>query len=72
MSGRALALKLAGFHENFKVLYMSGYTERILAGFGVMTSDETFIQKPFTEDALMAAIANSLHGLAAAARAHLG
>jgi PAS domain S-box-containing protein len=72
MSGRELALKLAGIHEHFKVLYMSGYTERILAEFGVMTTDESFIQKPFTESALMEAIAGILHGLAAAARAQPG
>ena len=57
MNGRELYEKAAETFPSMKVLYMSGYTDNVIAHRGVLDEGVQFIQKPFT-----------VHGLAAKAR----
>jgi CheY-like chemotaxis protein len=52
MSGRDLADRLAPFHREMRVLYMSGYADDAILHHGVLEADMGFIQKPFSRDAL--------------------
>jgi CheY-like chemotaxis protein len=52
MSGRDLASRLAASHAETRVLYMSGYTDDAVVLHGVLAADVSFLQKPFTIDAL--------------------
>lgn len=48
MNGRELADKLTADHAGLLCLYMSGYTENILAHKGILREDVQLLQKPFT------------------------
>jgi PAS domain S-box-containing protein len=52
MSGRELAEQLQASRPDLKVLYMSGYTNDVIARHGVLDSAIAFLQKPFTPDSL--------------------
>jgi len=52
MSGRDLAERLKSMRPKLKVLYMSGYTDDMLAHHGVLEADVILLQKPFAPDAL--------------------
>lgn len=52
MSGRHLAESLKEVRQDFKVLYMSGYTDDAIVHHGVLEKGMNFIQKPFTIDGL--------------------
>ena len=47
MSGKELAQRLPAGSEGFKTLYMSGYTDEIVAREGILEAGVAFIQKPF-------------------------
>ena len=53
MNGRALHESLAAKWPELKVLYMSGYSENVIAHHGALNPDVHFIQKPFSVDAFM-------------------
>jgi PAS domain S-box-containing protein len=52
MSGRDLVRKLTAKHPHLRVLYMSGYTDNVIASGGVLEPGLAFLQKPFTPAAL--------------------
>jgi two-component system, cell cycle sensor histidine kinase and response regulator CckA len=47
MNGPQLAQKLAAENPGLKILFMSGYTDNIIAQMGVLDIDKEFIKKPF-------------------------
>jgi CheY-like chemotaxis protein len=53
MNGSVLANKLMSAGRVKHVLYMSGYTENIIARFGVLNEGIELIQKPFTAEELI-------------------
>jgi len=52
-SGRELARRITGRHPQTRVLYMSGYTDNVLAQGGVLEAGLSFLQKPFTPGVLV-------------------
>ncbi|MES1257019.1 MAG: ATP-binding protein, partial [Acidobacteriota bacterium] len=52
MSGGELAHHLRKKNPHVRVLFMSGYTDDMIASHGVLSGDTQLIQKPFTADAL--------------------
>ena len=52
MNGRELASRLRSIRPGMKVLYMSGYTDEVLAFHGIEHPEMAFIQKPFTNPEL--------------------
>lgn len=53
LSGRQLAEHLTSSHQDVKVLYMSGYTDNVIAHHGGLNPKNAFIQKPFTSETLL-------------------
>ncbi len=60
INGKDLRDKVIAERPNLKVLFMSGYTDNVIARHGILEGDVNFIQKPF-----------SIKGLAAKVRAVL-
>ncbi len=52
MDGKNLLDRMAVYYPGVKVLFMSGYTDDVIAHRGVLYEDANFIQKPFTAYAL--------------------
>jgi PAS domain S-box-containing protein len=53
MNGRTLAEKLVAARPELRVLYMSGYTDDVIAHSGVLEAGTLLIEKPFTAVALL-------------------
>jgi PAS domain S-box-containing protein len=51
-SGRELAEELTGLRPGLKVLYMSGYTDEVIARHGIGQDDAALLPKPFSPEAL--------------------
>jgi PAS domain S-box-containing protein len=51
-SGHELAKRITTRHPRTRILYMSGYTDNVLALEGVLETGVSFLQKPFTPGAL--------------------
>ena len=47
MNGKELYEHVAAYHQDIKVLYMSGYTQNVIAQQGVVNESDNFIHKPF-------------------------
>ena len=56
MNGKTLYNAVSEACPDLKVIYMSGYTEDVIAHHGVLDADVNFIQKPFSMDDLNAKI----------------
>jgi PAS domain S-box-containing protein len=52
MSGRELADELKALRPDLKVLFMSGYTDDVIAQHGILDLATEFLQKPFTHETL--------------------
>jgi PAS domain S-box-containing protein len=61
MNGRDLLVKIAAKRPDIKVLYMSGYTENVIAQHGVMEEGIALIQKPFSIKTLAAKVREVLN-----------
>lgn len=48
MSGGKLVKELTSLHPNIKVLFMSGYTDNVIADQGILELNAGFLQKPFS------------------------
>jgi two-component system cell cycle sensor histidine kinase/response regulator CckA len=57
LSGPELVTRLAPLRPEMRVLYMSGYTDRRLAGRGFSEKDNLIIRKPFAPDELREMVA---------------
>jgi CheY-like chemotaxis protein len=56
MSGRDLARRISAQSPQTRVLYMSGYTDNVIAEGGVLEAGMSFLQKPFSPRALAAKV----------------
>jgi two-component system cell cycle sensor histidine kinase/response regulator CckA len=52
MSGRETAARLSSVRSDLKVLFVSGYTDEAIVHHGVLPSDVSLLQKPFTAGSL--------------------
>ncbi len=52
INGGELAERLVGLRPEIKVLYMSGYTDKVIAQHGVLDPGTNFLEKPFTPNGL--------------------
>ena len=52
MNGRQLADRMALVRPEMRVVFMSGYTDRIMSKDGVLDSSVAYLQKPFTSEQL--------------------
>ena len=56
MGGKELFTRIVKTHPEVKVIYMSGYTDNMIAHHGVLDKGTAFLQKPFTIQALTAKV----------------
>src|SRR4029077_4777264 len=66
MSGRDLAKHLTTCRPEMKVLYMSGYTNDLIAQYGVLDPDTMLLEKPFTLRSLLTKVHQALQSQAKA------
>jgi PAS domain S-box-containing protein len=62
ISGREVADQLAPARPEMKVLYMSGYTDDTIVRHRILDSDVSYLQKPFTPEALLLKVREVLYG----------
>jgi two-component system cell cycle sensor histidine kinase/response regulator CckA len=62
MSGKELSERIAASGPRLKTVYMSGYTDQIIARRGVLEEGEAFLQKPFGRDELVRTVREVLGG----------
>ena len=62
MNGRDLFARLSAQYPDLRVLFMSGYTDNVIAHQGVMDPDVSFIQKPFSVQGLAAKVRAVIDG----------
>jgi nitrogen-specific signal transduction histidine kinase/ActR/RegA family two-component response regulator len=56
MSGRALAEALSPQRPEMRVIYMSGYSDGVIAKHGIVNAELAILRKPFSKDALMRSV----------------
>jgi two-component system cell cycle sensor histidine kinase/response regulator CckA len=66
LNGRALAEALMAEHPGLKVIYMSGYTDDVIAHSGVLETGVILLEKPFSALALLGRVRQALGEHAAA------
>ena len=62
MNGKDLAERITAFDPEMEVLYMSGYTDNIIAEQNILRGDVHFLSKPFEGDILAAKLRDVLGG----------
>jgi two-component system cell cycle sensor histidine kinase/response regulator CckA len=60
LSGRDVAERLGMSRPGIRVLFMSGYTDNVIAARGVLDPGTAFLSKPFTPDTLAAKVRDVL------------
>lgn len=60
MNGRDLSHALRSSNPGLRTVFMSGYTADLIATHGVLDADVSFLQKPFTIDALTTVVQKAL------------
>ena len=60
MTGPDLAVRLTELRPQMKVLFMSGYTDKLIAGEGGLASNVAYLQKPFSPLSLAAKVRDTL------------
>ncbi|HET8646413.1 MAG TPA: response regulator, partial [Vicinamibacteria bacterium] len=60
MSGRELARQVTCGRPGTRVLYMSGYTDDVVAQHGVLGNGVLLLEKPFTPDRLLARVQEAM------------
>ncbi|MEP6730580.1 MAG: ATP-binding protein [bacterium] len=60
MNGRELAERMTLLRPGLPVLFVSGYTDNVLADIGIPSTDTALLDKPFTPASLTAAVATIL------------
>jgi PAS domain S-box-containing protein len=60
MSGRELVDRLRAVRDDFRVLFMSGYTDDRIVHHGVASGHDRLLEKPFTPDGLARAVRDAL------------
>lgn len=56
LKGTEVFQRVSVFQPGIKVLYMSGYTDNVIAHHGVLDDGVQFLQKPFTAEGLLAKV----------------
>jgi signal transduction histidine kinase/ActR/RegA family two-component response regulator len=69
MSGKMLVERVGTSRPEMRVLYMSGYTDDLIAHHGVLEPGTSLLQKPFTPDSLERKVNEVLHREPGQARA---
>jgi DNA-binding NtrC family response regulator len=59
-TGPALAREVISARPDIRVLYMSGYTDTAIVNLAVLEEDASYLQKPFTPDALAFGVRQAL------------
>ena len=62
INGRQLAELLLANRPRLKVLYVSGYTDDVIAHRGILESGTQFLAKPYTVQSLLRHVADALQG----------
>jgi CheY-like chemotaxis protein len=66
MSGRDFADQVTAATPDLKVVFMSGYPDEVAADLGVLGPETNYLQKPFTESGVLAALGRALGSQSAA------
>ena len=62
MLGKEVAEKMRVIKPGIEVLFMSGYARPVLASQGRLEPDVALVEKPFSEDDLLAKVGQVLNG----------
>jgi PAS domain S-box-containing protein len=62
LSGPELYQQAVALRPGLRVLYMSGYTERVVEKYGILQAGHAFLQKPFNTGSLLSQVRKALDG----------
>src|SRR5690242_8102952 len=62
MQGDEVARMLRQRHPDLKILFVTGYSERLFEARPILWQDEAFLDKPLTVDGLLEAVSLMLYG----------